>query len=105
DVGGADFIELDVTFRVADFIEPGRKLQQVDLQHVAFPLVGSVLLGIQRCELLEVLQFLIGKQLRAACRGEAHENEGNGESVHAEEPFRQKSSCKDNSYPPSAISF
>ena len=83
DVGGADFVEFDIVFRVADSIEPGRKLQQIDLQRVTLPFVGRVLLGVEGGELLEIEQFLIGQQLSAACAGQANQNEGQSEAFHA----------------------
>ena len=50
----ADFIEFDVAFGIANFLEPRRKLQQVHLERVALPFIGGILFGVERGELLKI---------------------------------------------------
>ncbi|MNC86624.1 hypothetical protein D3C83_22960 [compost metagenome] len=47
---------------MVDALQPGREPQQVEADHVALPLVGSVVLGVGRGQLLEVGDALFGRE-------------------------------------------
>ena len=89
DVFDQSFLKVEIV-RVLDALQPRRQPQQVESLHIAFPFVGTVVLGVLTGELREIRDSLVaGQGVLRVCAGDGQDQEKSGyaEATHAGPPI------------------